>query len=94
MTHFGIICPAITGHFNTLLPLGRELQRRGHRVTLFGVLDTETKTLAAGLEFRAIAKVEIPLGSTAQALDQLGKMSGSEALRYSITGYKPLSNEC
>jgi MGT family glycosyltransferase len=84
MTHFGIICPATTGHLNTMFPLGHELQRRGHRVTLFGVLDAETKTLAAGLGFRAIAKTEVPLGATAQALAQLGKMSGSEALRYSI----------
>jgi UDP:flavonoid glycosyltransferase YjiC (YdhE family) len=49
MTHFGIICPAETGHLNTMLPLGRELQRRGHRVTLIGFLDAQAKTLAAGL---------------------------------------------
>lgn len=63
--------------------MGRELQQRGHRVTLIGVLDAEAKTLAAELEFRAIAKAEVPLGATAQAFAQLG-MSGSEALRYSI----------
>lgn len=32
MTHFGIIYPATTGHLNALLPLGRELQKREHRV--------------------------------------------------------------
>lgn len=35
MTHFGIICPAAIGHLNPMCALGRELQRRGHRVTLF-----------------------------------------------------------
>jgi len=25
MTHFGIICPAGTGHLNVMIPLGNEL---------------------------------------------------------------------
>lgn len=85
MTHFGIICPATTGHLNTLLPLGRELQKRGHRVTVCGVLDAKAQTVAAGLDFLAIAEAEVPLGAIAEASAQLGEMSGSEALRYSIS---------
>jgi MGT family glycosyltransferase len=88
MTHFGIICPAETGHLNTMLPLGRELQRRGHRVTLVGVLDAQAKTQAAGLEFWAIAQSEYPLGKMAQSFAQLGKLSGLAALRYTITLYQ------
>lgn len=34
MTHYGLMCPASTGHWNTILPLGKELQQRGHRVNL------------------------------------------------------------
>jgi len=85
MTHFGLICPASTGHLNTMLPLGKELHRRGHRVTLFGILDAQAKTLAAGLEFQAICASEYPLGSVAQVLTQLGKLSGMTALRYTIS---------
>ena len=48
MTHFGPICPASTGHLKTVFPLGKELQQRVHRVTLFVKLDTQEKTLAAG----------------------------------------------
>jgi UDP:flavonoid glycosyltransferase YjiC (YdhE family) len=55
MTHFGVICPASTGHLNPMTTLGYELKRRGHRVTVVGILDAEQKTLAAGLEFHAIA---------------------------------------
>lgn len=84
MTHFGLICPATTGHLNTMLPLGKELQRRGHRVTLVGILDAEPKTLAAGLEFRAIGKSEFPQGGTTQFFAELGKLSGLAALRYTI----------
>lgn len=60
MNHYGLICPPSTGHLNTMLPLGKELQRRGHRVTLFGLLDAQTRTLAAGLEFQAIGESEYP----------------------------------
>ncbi len=60
MTHFGIICPAATGHLNPMTTLGYELQRRGHRVTVVGILDAEKKVNLAGLEFRAIALSESP----------------------------------
>jgi UDP:flavonoid glycosyltransferase YjiC (YdhE family) len=84
MTHFGIICPAATGHFNTMFPLARELQKRGHRVTLVGVLDAQPKTLAAGLEFRVIAESECPPGTTAQSFAHSVPLTGLAALRYTI----------
>ncbi len=88
MTHFGLICPASTGHLNTILPLGQELQKRGHRVTLFGILDAQPKTLAAGLEFRAIGSEEFPDGTMAESLAQLGELSGLAAFRYTVTLFK------
>ncbi|MEO0967901.1 MAG: glycosyltransferase [Cyanobacteria bacterium J06639_18] len=88
MTHFGLVCPASTGHLNTMLPLGKELQRRGHRVTLFGILDAESKTLAAGLEFRAVGESESPKGAMAESLAELGKLSGREALKYTVNALK------
>jgi len=84
MTHFGIICPAATGHLNPMTALGRELQRRGHRVTLVGILDAQANALAAGLEFSPILESEYPLGSTAESLAQLGELNGLAALRYTI----------
>ncbi len=84
MTHFGLICPATTGHLNTMLPLGKELQKRGHRVTLFGILDAQSKTLAAELEFRAIGESEFPNGAIAESLTKLGKLSGLAALQYTV----------
>ncbi len=84
MTHFGIICPGYTGPLNTMLPLGQELQQRGHRVTLFGILDAQPKTLTASLEFQAIGAKEFPAGSTAELYAQLGKLRGLAALQYTI----------
>ncbi len=88
MTHFGLICPATTGHLNTMLPLGKELQKRGHRVTLFGILDAKSKTLVAELEFQAIGESEFPTGAIAESITQLGKLSGLAALQYTVNFLK------
>jgi len=82
MTHFGILCPPSTGHLNTLTPLGQELQRRGHAVTLFGVPDTRSKAAAAGFDYWPIGKAEFPLGSVAASLQRLGELEGLAALLY------------
>lgn len=47
MTHFGILCPAASGHLNPMTALVYELQQRGHHVTVIGVLDAKPKVLAA-----------------------------------------------
>ena len=85
MTHFGIICPALTGHLNPMTTLGHELQQRGHRVTLFGIPDARSKTLAAGLEFWAIGEVSFPAGSSAVANTKLGELSGLDAFKQIVT---------
>jgi len=85
MTHFGIICPDATGHLNPMTTLGHELQSRGHRVTLFGILDAQSKALAAGLDFWAIAEHEFPIGATAQFMKRRGELSGLAALQYNFS---------
>lgn len=84
MTHFGILCPASTGHLNTMIPLGCELLRRGHRVTVFNFLDAEAKTLASGLEFYPLDQDNSTTGKIAETLTQLGKLNGLAAFQYTI----------
>lgn len=84
MAHLGLLCPAEIGHLNTMLPLGQELQRRGHRVTFFGIIDAKSKVLAAGLEFRSIGATQFPAGSSEKLFEELGKLSGLAALRYTL----------
>ena len=88
MTHFGIICPAESGHLNTMLPLGQELQKRGHWVTVIGLLDAQRKTIVAGLKFRAMAEEAFPEGRMTEQFAQLGKLSGLAAFRYAINIFK------
>ncbi len=85
MIHFDLICSSSTGHLHTMLPLGQELKRRGHRVTLLGILDTQAPTVAAGLEFLAIGKADFPQGATRDLFAQLGQLSRLKALQYTIT---------
>ena len=85
MTHFGIICPATTGHLNPMTTLGWELQQRGHQVTLFGLLDARSVSNLAGLGFSSIGESDYPLGAMAQIFDRQGQLSGLEGVRYTIT---------
>ncbi|MEG4116125.1 glycosyltransferase [Microcoleus sp. N9_B4] len=84
MTHFGILCPGFGSHLNTMISLGCELLRRGHRVTVFNFLDAKGKTLASGLEFQPFAEEEFPVGWFAEILTQRGKLSGVTALRHTL----------
>ncbi|WP_310429710.1 glycosyltransferase [Chamaesiphon sp. VAR_48_metabat_135_sub] len=88
MVHLGLFCPAETGHLNTMLPLGQEMHRRGHRVTFFGIVDAKSKVLAAGLEFRSIGEAEFPAGASDRLFEELGKLSGVAALLYTMDWIK------
>ncbi|MCY7334833.1 MAG: glycosyltransferase [Chamaesiphon sp.] len=88
MVHLGLLCPAETGHLNTMLPLGQEMQRRGYRVTFFGIVDASAKVLAAGLEFRSFGEVEFPAGASERLFAELGKLSGLAALNYTLDWIK------
>jgi zeaxanthin glucosyltransferase len=84
MTHFGIFCPAAIGHLNPMCNLGRELLRRGHQVTLFGVPDVQSKIAQSGLEFYEVGGKEFPIGTVESVYAQLGKLSGLAGLKFSI----------
>lgn len=81
MVHFGIICPAATGHLNRMTTLGYELKQRGHRVTVVNAREAQAKAELAGLEFAAIGDQDFPQGTIQQNLSQLGTESGWSALK-------------
>ncbi|MUL38559.1 glycosyltransferase [Gloeocapsopsis dulcis] len=84
MTHFGILCPSSPSHINAMTALGRELVRRGHRVTLIQVPELESQALATGLEFQAIGEKEFPSGILAEKFAQLGQLSGLRAIAFTL----------
>lgn len=88
MTHFAILAPAAIGHLNPMSVLGRELKRRGHQVTFFGVPDIEVKLRNSGLDFWSIGETEFPLGSLEEYYKKLGKMSGVAGLKFTVNRLK------
>src|ERR1700752_3751400 len=82
MAHLGLTCPELSGHLNPMTTLGRELQRRGHRVTLIGRPDARAKTQSAGLEFAVVGEKAFPPGSLARTTAELGRLSGLRAMRF------------
>ena len=82
--HIGLNCPELSGHLNPMTTLGRELVRRGHRVTVLARPDGQAKAVAAGLGFAAIGATEFPQGAIAAQAVTLGRMSALAALRYTV----------
>jgi UDP:flavonoid glycosyltransferase YjiC (YdhE family) len=82
--HIGLTCPELSGHLNPMTTLGRELLRRGHRVTVVARPDAESKALSAGLVFACIGGNEFPRGAIGAQSTMLGGMKGRKALRYTI----------
>jgi len=82
--HIGLTCPELSGHLNPMTTLGRELVRRGHRVTVVARPDGEAKAIAAGLGFAAIGAAEFPRGAIAAQAAALGGMTAGKALRYTV----------
>lgn len=69
---------------NPLTTLGRELVRRGHRVTVVARPDGEAKAGGAGLGFAAIGAAEFPRGAIAAQAQTLGGLSALAALRHTV----------
>jgi MGT family glycosyltransferase len=80
----GIVSPPVSGHINPFAALGRELKRRGHQVTWFHMEDLAARIEREDLEFCAIGQDDHPRGSLPRSLEQLGRLQGWPALRFTI----------
>ena len=89
MAHFAISCPPLPGHINPFCALGRELVRRGNRVTVFGIADTQSMVEKQGLRFVALGAKEYPVGSLTPFLTALKQQQGYRSMTFvldSLTG--------
>ncbi|RIV39085.1 glycosyltransferase [Micromonospora radicis] len=85
--HIGLVVPDYTGHLSPMATLGRELLRRGHRVTLVSLPDAATKSFTARFGFAPIGEREFPVGSLARFAEEQGRRSGLAAIRFIVRGY-------
>jgi len=84
MAHLGVITPPVFGHLHPFGALGRELQARGHHVTVFHMPDLAPMVQSEGLDFYAIGHQDHPLGTLQKSLQNIGRRKGWDALRFSI----------
>jgi zeaxanthin glucosyltransferase len=84
MSHIGMLCPPTPGHYNAMTALGRTLCARGHCVTIFQLPDLRARMEREGLNFWPLADGQAKTGELAQALEQLGRVTGLAAVRYTI----------
>ncbi|QHI36897.1 Zeaxanthin glucosyltransferase [Kordia antarctica] len=81
MARIGIIAPPTLGHVNPLLILGKELLKKGHTVVFFQLEEMKHHILDAGIEFHKIGRL-IPSDTMKNMKEQLGQLSGIDAMRY------------
>ncbi len=76
--------PSWVGHLNPMTTLGRELQRRGHRVTVLSFPESAERAQRAGLDLRRIGTGPFPLGEWERRTRILSRASGFSASRITI----------
>ncbi|MEO1399834.1 MAG: nucleotide disphospho-sugar-binding domain-containing protein [Cyanobacteria bacterium J06635_1] len=86
--HVGLLCPAAIGHLNPMCNLGNELQRRGYKVTLFGIPDVQEKIAKSELGFYKIGANDFPPGSLDLIYTQQGKRSGFAGLKFALESFR------
>ena len=74
----------VPGHLNPMTALAREVQARGHSVVFLSLPDVAPFVQAARLPFVAVSEDAYPQGSLAPYLQQLSRLSGAEALSYTV----------
>ncbi|MBV8834804.1 MAG: glycosyltransferase family 1 protein [Acidobacteriaceae bacterium] len=84
MAHFGLLCPPATSHVTGLSSVGRALISRGHRATLFNILDVEKLAKSEGLEFVPLGIEKHPLGSFRAFSEKIAQLKGIQALRFGL----------
>ena len=82
--NIGFLSPEVAGHLNPMTTLGRELQRRGHCVTVMARPDARRRAEAAGLDYVPVGEREFPVGSEQAASAKLGELRGMKAARFTV----------
>src|SRR5262245_54841292 len=74
----------VPGHLNPMTALARAYQARGHSVVFLSLPDVAPFVHAAQLPFVPCAEDAYPQGSLGTYLERLSRLSGADALSYTI----------
>lgn len=92
MNHFGILCLGATGHLNTMFPLGRELKKRGHKVTFLSNPKAQIPVQTAGFNFCEVYSFdEDKIIQKLSPLAILDKSDSLKNIRYTLQKFAKLA---
>src|SRR5262252_7489941 len=74
----------VPGHLNPMTALARKYQARGHEVVFLSLPDVAPFVQAAQLRFVPCSEDAYPQGSLGKYLQRLSRLSGAEALSYTV----------
>jgi zeaxanthin glucosyltransferase len=80
----GFISLFVTGHFNPMSAVARQLQSRNHDVVMLSLSCIEPLARAANLPFIPFGENEFPDQVSAETLGTLSQLQGEEALQFSV----------
>jgi MGT family glycosyltransferase len=84
MARIAMVVPVWVGHLNPMTTLGRELQRRGHQVSILSFPDASERVGRPGLEHRVIGAPVFPAGECERETRPLSRRSGLAAGWFTI----------
>ena len=84
MAHIAMVVPVWIGHLNPMTTLGRELQRRGHDVSVLSFPAAAERVHRAGLNHETIGETTFPPGEWERRTLELSRLRGLRAARYTI----------
>jgi zeaxanthin glucosyltransferase len=90
LAHLAIVCPPTPGHINPFAVLGRCLQRRGHRVTLFQIPPLSETARGEGLDFHPVGDTEGR--EVAEAIASMVELKGLASVRFAVECSRRLSD--
>jgi zeaxanthin glucosyltransferase len=79
--HIALICPESSGHLNPMATLGRELARRGHRISLLGRPHVKPRTDALGIDLIQFKVSERETRELQEGLQKLATLKGLDAVK-------------
>src|SRR4051794_26833365 len=82
MANLGLVCPPLPGHLHPMAVLGRELQARGHKVTVFQIAALEPAARGEGLDFTPVGTAESDKLNA--NIEKMSHLRGLESVRFAV----------
>lgn len=84
MAHIGFLSQCIMGHIYPMSALALHLKQRGHRVTVFSVIDGAPYYQSIGLDFVAVGLERFPKGHAERDHARLGVLKGQAGVLFTV----------